>query len=307
MTTQLSEEKKLKANDAIVMMMDAINNEDSGQFYKIADQYASSAARGGEVYWKIKRAIQNRPMTMKRLDDISSNLKSLLIQGQNISDGVYFLNNETKIIIDQLLVEWENKQLFNYHNIKVRHKILLHGPTGNGKTTIARYIAQVANLPFVEVKSEEVIDSHLGSTSGNIFKILNEIQEPCVLFWDEIDSIGGKRGSDVKSSAGHENDRMTNTILTNLDRVTHNTIFVAATNRYDFLDTAFLRRFDIKHEMKSPTNEEKQKFSEVMINHYKINDIISGKIDHQNHGSYSEVKDAVSEIARQYVLSKIKK
>lgn len=297
--------EKLKPNDAIIMLLDCVNKEDMGKFYQIASKYRDTGcSRGGDAYWRIDRAIKNRPLQMKRLDELDKGLKSLLIQGQDLS-GVTYLNEEIKSLIDGLLVEWKNKDLFSYHNIRTRNRILFYGPTGNGKTTIARYIATVSNLPFVEVKSEQVIDSHLGATSTNIFKILNEITEPCILFWDEVDSIGGKRKSTADGAAGHENDRMTNTILTNLDRIAPHVIFIAATNRFNFLDSAFLRRFDVKFDVQAPDIKEKLQFAETMMAHYKIEHLIDELPDMEKFQSYSEVKDAVALIARNFVLKQI--
>lgn len=297
--------EKLKPNDAIIILMDCINKEDMGKFYQTAEKYLHSVAYNSPTYHRIKRCIQQRPLQMRTLDQLGNGLKNLLIQGQDITSGVTYLNAETKSLIDGLMVEWTNKDLFSYHNIRVRNRILLHGPTGNGKTTIARHIAVAANLPFVEVKSEQVIDSHLGGTSSNIFKILNEIQEPCILFWDEVDSIGGKRKSSSDSASGHENDRMTNSILTNLDRINPNVIFIAATNRYNFLDEAFLRRFDVKFEVAAPEGIEKMQFAKTMMAHNKIEELESKLPDLSPMKSYSEVKDAILSMARDFVLSKI--
>lgn len=301
------EKQKVKPNDAIVMMMDSINKGDMGKFYQVAKDYMNTGcARGGDIFYRIQRLLKERPAQMRTLDMLGRNVKNLIIQGQNTSDGVTYLNQETHDLIDGLMTEWNNKELFSYHNISVRNKILLHGETGNGKTTIAKYMSTITDLPFVEVKSEEVISSRLGNTSSNIFSLLNEITAPCILFWDEIDSIGCKRQIDNDSAAGHENDRMTNAILTNLDRVTQNVIFIAATNRYSSLDSAFLRRFDVIHEIKSPSNEQKEEFAKQLISYYKIDGIVNADLDFSEITSLSKVKSLISGLARSYVLSQIK-
>src|SRR5688500_4205051 len=100
-------------------------------------------------------------------------------------------------------------------------------------------------LPFVEVNSDMILDSHIGGTSRGIHSIFKELHQPCVLFWDEVDGIGYRRSGNDKA-ADRENDRMVNSILINLEKMGENVVFIGATNRMDIIDEAFLRRFDIK-------------------------------------------------------------
>lgn len=296
---------KIKPNDAIIMLLDSMNKGDLGRFYKVAEEYRNSLPRGSNTRYRVANVMQQRPVQMKTLDELDSRLKNLLIQGQDVASGVTYLNSETQELIDGLLIEWKNKDLFSFHNIRVRNRILLHGPTGNGKTTIARHIANVSELAFVEVKAESVIDSKLGASASNVFDVLNKINQPCVLFWDEVDSIGCKRKIDNDSSAGHENDRITNSILTNLDRISQDVIFIAATNRYEALDTAFMRRFDVKYEVKQPTCEEKRQFANTMLAHYKVTGLVDAPDNYDGLVSFSSVKDVISALARNYVLDQI--
>lgn len=301
MITQ-EEKKKLPANDAIIRMGQSINQNDLVSFYKVLDEYAEGFRLENSTRHSIKNILRHRPMQMQRLNELSSNVKKLIIQSDGSDENV-FLDNETRALIDELLLEWANVPSFRYHNLRVRSRILLHGETGNGKTTIAKYIAKKVDLPFLEVKAEEVIDSHLGSTAANIFAIFNQIKQPCVLFWDEVDSIGCKRGTDSKNAAGHENDRMTNSILVNLDKLSEDVIFIAATNRNEVLDSAFVRRFDVKWEISPPTLEDKERFLNQLLAYYNLPieppDLSSSK-------SYSDIKHAVVSLARSYVVATLK-
>lgn len=294
--------KKVTANDTIYSIVRAINQNNIPNVYQALGLYVDTLARGGDIRNKLSRLLKERPLSFTRLNELSSNVKNLLICG-DLPDELVFLDNETEDLIKGLLVEHENKEKFIYHNIKIRKRILLYGPTGNGKTTIAKHIARFLKLPFVEIKSEMVIDSRLGTTSANIFKLIDAVQEPCVLFWDEIDSIGHKRGGAISNSAQLENDRMTNSILLGLDRLMPDVVFVGATNRFDILDSAFLRRFDVKYEVKEPTEEEKMRFSEMLLSHFKLPGIV---IEVDKFTSYAQIKEHVNMVVRDYILSEIK-
>ncbi len=297
------EQKKMSANEALFLMLNAINIDRKDLFYKAAEQYKSSLAQGGDASYRIGRLLSEKPKFFS-LHELPQDIKGLIRQSSEMDENA-FLNEEIKSLLDELVIEWQNIEAYKYHNLPVRNKILLHGITGNGKTTIARHIAKMVNLPFMEVNSDIVVDSHLGSTGGNIFKIFEKIKQPCVLFWDEIDSIGSKRSGNSDSSATYENNRMVNSILVNLEKMNSDVVFIGATNRYDVLDSAFLRRFHVKFEVKSPTEIEKQNFVRQLMNHYNLPEMFVHS-DVLEHSSYSDIKNHFVDIARRYVLEKIK-
>jgi len=300
MSTETAEEKKISPAEAIQRMILSINAGREGDFYKVAGEFAEGLAHGGNNRYKIMNAIRQKPMTLRRLDELPNNVKGLLIQSPR-KEGNVFLADPVKEFIKVLLFEWEHKDAYALHNIPARNKILLHGPTGNGKTTIARHIASRFQLPFVEVNSDRVIDSHIGSSSANIHTILNSIQEPCVLFWDEVDTIGYKRGGG-DSAAAHENARMVNSILVNIERLADTVIFIGATNRAEVLDSAFVRRFDVKLEISAPTTMEKCLFVDQLLTYHKLPISYVGE-DLTGLDSFSDIKNRIVEIGRSYLLT----
>jgi SpoVK/Ycf46/Vps4 family AAA+-type ATPase len=296
-------DNKISANDTIISILCNLNIDRVDNVYKAIESYMASIPSTGAVYPKLKHLLNQKPHRFLQINNLPNDLKKLIQQYDPNTDCV-FLNNDIDWIISELLKEWNNKDAFNYHNIPVRNKILFYGPTGNGKTTIAKYISKVSCLPYVEVNSDIIIDSHLGNTGQNINKIFNQLNQPCILFWDEIDGIGKKRGTYKASSADSENERMTNSILTNIEKLNKDVIFIAATNRYDVLDDAFLRRFDLKFELKKPNEDQKQQFSRKIIEYYKLPDSFIDK-DLTKFESYSELKFYYLDLARKYILSKI--
>lgn len=123
-----------------------------------------------------------------------------------------------------------------------RHKVLLYGPPGNGKTLLAEGLAKELDLPFLPVKYAGMIESYLGSTGKNLQNIFDyAANAPCVLFMDEFDGVAIDRGD---SKDVGEIRRVTNQLLILLDRLPSTCVFVAATNADELLDRAIQRRFD---------------------------------------------------------------
>lgn len=298
------ETTKITANDTIISMLANINADKRDLFYKSAEDYANTLAKGGAFYYRIKSLVSEKPMKFIQLDSLPNDLKKLIQQYQITDDNVY-LNEQTKSLLDELILEWENIEVYKFHNLPVRNKILFHGTTGNGKTTVARHIAKLSNLPFVEVNADIIIDSHVGNSGQNIHKIFNQIKEPCVLFWDEVDTIGRKRGKGNDSAAGMENERMVNSILVNIEKLSNDVIFIGATNRREVLDTAFLRRFDVQFELTAPDEKQKEIFSKQMVEYYKLPESYLSN-DLSKFESYSEIKMMLMDLARKYVLSNLK-
>lgn len=295
---------KISANDLIIKLVHAINTDRKDAFYKVASEYCSTLT-SGHVKTRLNVAISQKPLQMIQIDSLPNEIKNLL-EISRVADENTFVDVEIQAMIDELLKEWNNREVLRKHNIPVRNKILFHGETGSGKTTIARYIAKVANLPFIEVKPELVLDSKLGKTSKSISSILSQIKEPCILFWDEIDTIGKKR-ADSEGSASYENERMVNTILVQLDKLDNNVIFIGATNRKGVLDIAFLRRFDIETEIPIPTNNfQKYSFAKMLLEYYNLPEEISIIPDDvlTESKNFAELKSRITEIARTHILSK---
>ncbi len=156
----------------------------------------------------------------------------------------------------QEAVEWPLRFPDLYAKIghTVPKGILLHGPSGTGKTMLAKAVATESEANFISVKGPELLSKWVGESERGIREIFRRARQaaPCVVFFDEIDSIavarGGGMGGEMGGGGVGSNDRVISQLLTELDGISelHGVVVLAATNRPDMIDTALLRpgRFD---------------------------------------------------------------
>jgi cell division protease FtsH len=127
---------------------------------------------------------------------------------------------------------------------------MLVGPPGTGKTLLARAIAGEAGVPFFSISGSEFVEVFVGVGASRVRDLFEQAKQsrPCIIFIDEIDAVGRRRGSGLGGSSHEEREQTLNQILTEMDGFTPNAgvIVLAATNRPDVLDPALLRpgRFD---------------------------------------------------------------
>ena len=125
--------------------------------------------------------------------------------------------------------------------------ILMYGPPGVGKTLLAKAVATECSMSFISVKGPELLNMYVGQSEENVREIFKRAQEaePCIVFFDELDSLAPARGQ--SGDSGGVMDRVVSALLSELDGLDRMRVIVlGATNRPDLLDSALLRpgRFD---------------------------------------------------------------
>ncbi|WP_375743628.1 ATP-binding protein [Corallococcus interemptor] len=155
----------------------------------------------------------------------------------------------------ELVEEHHRADLLRAHGLEPRHRVLLSGPPGNGKTSLAEALAFELAVPLYVVRYESIIGSYLGETAVRLAKLFAQVRsERCVLFFDEFDVVGKERG-DVHETG--EIKRVVSSLLLQVDQLPSHVVVVAATNHSELLDRAAWRRFQVRLSLPIPTKEQR--------------------------------------------------
>ena len=159
---------------------------------------------------------------------------------------------------------YQNRDEILKSGLDTSNSLLLYGPPGCGKTTVAQHISQLTELPLVTARLDAMVSSLLGSTAKNIRKIFDYASKSdCILFLDEFDVIAKLR--DDKNELG-ELKRVVNSLIQNIDNFSSNSILIAATNHHELLDPAIWRRFSRVISLDKPQKEEIEKLLNIFLN-----------------------------------------
>ena len=208
----------------------------------------------------------------------------------------------------QEAVEWPLKYPSLYKELKhnIPKGILLHGPSGTGKTLLAKAVATESEANFISVKGPELLSKWVGESEKGIREIFRKARQasPCVVFFDEIDSIAPIRGMEgVHAST----ERMMSQLLTEMDGIQEmqGVVIIAATNRVDMIDNALLRpgRFDKIVLVSNPDRNTRERILEIHIKGKPVsNDIDLGRIADLTDGFSGADMSAVANTAISVVL-----
>ncbi|RYP37840.1 hypothetical protein DL766_001328 [Monosporascus sp. MC13-8B] len=199
-------------------------------------------------------------------------------------DDVGGLNNVKEAVTETIQLPLERPELFA-KGMKKRSGILFYGPPGTGKTLLAKAIATEYSLNFFSVKGPELLNMYIGESEANVRRVFQRARDarPCVVFFDELDSVAPKRGN--QGDSGGVMDRIVSQLLAELDGMSGGddgggggVFVIGATNRPDLLDQALLRpgRFDkMLYLGVSDTHEKQLKIMEALTRKFTLHHSVS--------------------------------
>lgn len=240
--------------------------------------------------------IEHAPVNGQKL----ANLFNEIVPRLKLSDLV--LPNKVRGICQNLIQEQHRADLLRSYSLEPRNRILLIGPPGNGKTSLAQAIAEALMVPLLVVRYESVVGTYLGETAVRLNKLFEYAsRRKCVLFFDEFETLGKERG-DLHETG--EIKRVVSSLLLQIDALPSHVLVIGATNHAELLDRAVWRRFQVRLELPKPDKSKLIEWFEKFESRIKM------PLGHSpetlanclHWSSFAEVEEFGATVFRQYVL-----
>ncbi|UZE94278.1 MAG: CDC48 family AAA ATPase [Candidatus Pacearchaeota archaeon] len=220
-----------------------------------------------------------------------SAMREVLVESPNIKwEDIGGMENVKQELKEA--VEWPLKYPDSFKKIGINppQGILLYGPPGTGKTLLAKAVATESEANFIQVKGPSLLSMWVGKSEEGVRKIFERAKQvaPCIIFFDEIDSLAGRRGVEMGTRV---TERVLNQLLAEMDGIEnlHDVVVIGATNRPDMLDPALLRpgRFDRLIYTNAPNAEERLEIFKVHTKNMPIAKDVNIKLLAQKTNSHS--------------------
>ncbi|MDO4728188.1 MAG: ATP-binding protein [Bacteroidota bacterium] len=225
----------------------------------------------------------------------------ILTDKEQIDINDIFLKKESKEAIHQLIKEHKYIQQLNQYGLPVSNKVILYGDSGCGKTMTAKAIAQALGKEIIIVNLSNIINSRIGETSQNIKQLFDKAKrEKAVLFLDEFDQIGKARIYDDNDVG--EMKRLVNSVIQLIDYLPIDSLLIVATNHINIIDSALIRRFQIRVEYLLPNNDTLDAYYNRIASSFPEN---LCTIERKYNISFAEAKDHMLTLIKNNLIQKL--
>lgn len=278
-------------NTRFRMLVEAIIAEErNNQHHLVADRLSELITTTGA------RGLLARDDSARRVSDLVQEVvpKRRLVDVQ--------MEPRVSSAVNEVIEEHHRSELLRSHGIEPRNRILLEGPPGNGKTSLAEAVAAELMVPFYVVRYEGVVSSFLGETTTRLDHVFEFARtRRCVLFFDEFDTIAKERADAHETG---EIKRVVSTLLLQIDRLPSHVVAICATNHGELLDRAAWRRFQLRLPLEPPSRAQATAFLERL--RIKLGGSLGQSprtlADKLAGASYAEIEEFAQDVIRRYVL-----
>lgn len=213
------------------------------------------------------------------------------------------LTTDVRHGISDLIEEHHRRDLLRSHGVEPRHRVMLVGPPGGGKTSLAEAVATELAVPLLTVRYEGLIGSFLGETASRMEALFDAVRvRPCVLFFDEFDTVAKERGDTHETG---EIKRVVSSLLLQVDRLPSHVVVVAATNHPELLDRAAWRRMQLRLELPQPTRAAKVEWLSAWAERNNVDLGLAPRTisDRLGEVSFAELEEFALDVQRRLILS----